>query len=179
MLTGILAGLAAGALWGVVFVAPRMVPGFSSVDLSAGRFLAYGAVAAIVMLIGMRTRRVPTMAQALAAVALSVLGFTGYYLLLVLAIRNAGTGVPHAHHRHHTAVGHAAGQAAAFTLGCAGPGPGADGRGPGPHDGRAPWRRSWRSHRALLARHCAGGGVHGVLDGLCDPQLRLAQAQPR
>ena len=36
MLTGILAGLAAGALWGVVFVAPRMVPGFSSVDLSAG-----------------------------------------------------------------------------------------------------------------------------------------------
>lgn len=94
MLTGILAGLAAGALWGVVFVAPRMVTGFSSVDLTAGRFLAYGAVAAIVMLIGLRTRRRPTMAQALAAAALSVLGFTGYYLLLVLAIRDAGTEVP-------------------------------------------------------------------------------------
>lgn len=94
MLTGVLAGLAAGALWGVVFVAPRMVPGFSSVDLTAGRFLAYGAVAAIVMLIGLRTRRLPTMAQALAAVALSMLGFTGYYLLLVLSIRDAGTEVP-------------------------------------------------------------------------------------
>lgn len=94
MLTGILAGLAAGALWGVVFVAPRMVPGFSSVDLSAGRFLAYGAVAVSVMLIGMRTRRLPTVAQALAAVALSMLGFTGYYLLLVLSIRDAGTEVP-------------------------------------------------------------------------------------
>ncbi len=94
MLTGVLAGLAAGALWGVVFVAPRMVPGFSSVDLTAGRFLAYGAVAATVMLMGMRTRRLPTVAQALAAVALSVLGFTGYYLLLVLSIRDAGTEVP-------------------------------------------------------------------------------------
>ena len=46
VLTGILAGLAAGALWGLVFVAPRMVPGFSSVDLTAGRFAAYGAIAA-------------------------------------------------------------------------------------------------------------------------------------
>ena len=36
MLTGILAGLAAGALWGLVFVAPRMVDGFGSVDLAAG-----------------------------------------------------------------------------------------------------------------------------------------------
>ena len=94
MLTGILAGLAAGGLWGVVFVAPRMVPGFSSVDLTAGRFLAYGAVAAIVMLVGMRTRRLPTLAQAMAAVALSVLGFTGYYLLLVLSVRDAGTEAP-------------------------------------------------------------------------------------
>ncbi len=94
MLTGILAGLAAGALWGVVFVAPRMVSGFPSVDLTAGRFLAYGAVAVLVMLVGLRTRRWPTPAQALAAIALSVLGFTGYYLLLVLAIRDAGTEVP-------------------------------------------------------------------------------------
>lgn len=94
MLTGILAGLAAGALWGMVFVAPRMVAGFSSVDLTAGRFAAYGAVAVLVMLLGLRTRRLPTPRQALAAAALSVLGFTGYYLLLVLAIRDAGTEVP-------------------------------------------------------------------------------------
>lgn len=94
MLTGILAGLAAGALWGLVFVAPRMVPGFSSVDLTAGRFAAYGAVAAGVMLWGWRTRQLPTARQALAALGMSVLGFTGYYLLLVLAIRDAGTEVP-------------------------------------------------------------------------------------
>ena len=39
MIRGIVAGLAAGALWGLVFVAPRMAPGFSPVDLTAGRFV--------------------------------------------------------------------------------------------------------------------------------------------
>lgn len=94
MLTGILAGLAAGALWGLVFVAPRMAAGFSPVDLTAGRFAAYGAVAVAVMLLGLRTQRLPTARQALAALGMSVLGFTGYYLLLALAIRDAGTEVP-------------------------------------------------------------------------------------
>jgi drug/metabolite transporter (DMT)-like permease len=98
MLTGILAGLAAGALWGLVFVAPRMVEmgagGYSSIDLTAGRFAVYGVLAALVMLVGMRSRRLPTLRQAWAALVMSVLGFSGYYLLLVLAIRDAGTEVP-------------------------------------------------------------------------------------
>lgn len=94
MLRGVLAGLAAGALWGLVFVAPRMSVGYSSVDLTAGRFIAYGLVAAAVMLAGIRTRRLPTWRQAGSAVVMSLLGFTAYYLLLVLAIRDAGTEVP-------------------------------------------------------------------------------------
>lgn len=98
MLTGIMAGLAAGALWGLVFVAPRMLdmePGaYSSVDLAAGRFLVYGIIAALVMLLGLRSRRLPTLRQAATALVMSVLGFTGYYLLLVLAIRDAGSEVP-------------------------------------------------------------------------------------
>ena len=94
MLTGILAGLAAGALWGLVFVAPRMTVGLSSVDLAAGRFVSYGAVAALVMLITWRSHQLPSARQALAALGLSVLGFTGYYLLLVLAIQRAGTELP-------------------------------------------------------------------------------------
>jgi len=94
VLRGILAGLAAGALWGLVFVAPRMAAGYSSVDLTAGRFAAYGLVASAVMLVGLRTRRLPTWRQAGSAIVMSVLGFTGYYLLLVLAIRDAGTEVP-------------------------------------------------------------------------------------
>ncbi len=98
MLTGVLAGLAAGALWGLVFVAPRMLDmgegGYSSVDLTAGRFAVYGVVAALMMLLGWRSRRLPTLRQAGAALVMSVLGFSGYYLLLVLSIRDAGTEVP-------------------------------------------------------------------------------------
>lgn len=94
LLGGTVAGLAAGALWGLVFVAPRMVGGYSSLDLTAGRFAACGVVAALVMLLIPRTRGIPTPRQALAAVGLSMLGATGYYLLLVMAIRDAGSEVP-------------------------------------------------------------------------------------
>jgi drug/metabolite transporter (DMT)-like permease len=91
---GILAGLAAGALWGLVFVAPRMTPGLSSVDLAAGRFVSYGAMSALMMGMGLRARPLPTLAQAAFAVAMSVLGFTGYYLLIVLAVHDIGTELP-------------------------------------------------------------------------------------
>ena len=94
MLTGILAGLGAGALWGLVFVAPRLTPGLSAVDLTAGRFISFGAVSALAMLLALRTRRLPTLQQAATALGLSVLGFNGFYLMLVLAIRDAGTEVP-------------------------------------------------------------------------------------
>lgn len=93
MLTGILAGLAAGALWGLVFIAPRMVPELSSVDLTVGRFVSYGALS-FALLLFVRQSVWPTLRQVFAALCLSVLGFTGYYLLLVLAIRDAGTAVP-------------------------------------------------------------------------------------
>lgn len=94
MLTGIAAGIAAGALWGLVFVAPRMTPSLSSVDLAAGRFLSYGAMAALVMLLTWRSHKLPTLRQAFAALGLSLLGATGYYLLLALSIHGAGTEVP-------------------------------------------------------------------------------------
>ena len=93
MLKGIAAGLVAGALWGLVFVAPRMVGGLSPVDFTAGRFLSYGVFSLALMVI-IRRAVWPTRQQAFAALGMSVLGFTGYYLLLVLAIRDAGTEVP-------------------------------------------------------------------------------------
>jgi drug/metabolite transporter (DMT)-like permease len=92
---GLLAGLGAGALWGLVLVAPRIMgSGYSSVDLTAGRFAAYGAMAAALMLWGWRRRQKPSWRQFAAAALLSLLGFIGYYLLLVLGIARAGTEVP-------------------------------------------------------------------------------------
>jgi drug/metabolite transporter (DMT)-like permease len=93
MLTGILAGMAAGALWGLVFVAPRMVPGIGGVDFTAGRFISYGLLAFALMLLA-KNRAWPTWAQARFALLMSCLGFTGYYLLLVYGIQDAGTEVP-------------------------------------------------------------------------------------
>jgi drug/metabolite transporter (DMT)-like permease len=95
--SGIAAGLGAGALWGLVFVAPRMMPGLSAVDVATGRFLIYGLVSLLAMAwMGGGVTRIqwPNAKQALAAFALSLLGFTGYYLLLVLAIRDAAVEVP-------------------------------------------------------------------------------------
>lgn len=94
MLTGILAGLAAGALWGLVFVVPRVASNLSSVDLTAGRFMSYGAMATVAMLLTWRTHTLPTPRQALTALGMSVLGATAYYLLLTLSIHRAGTEVP-------------------------------------------------------------------------------------
>ena len=91
---GIAAGLAAGALWGMVFVVPRLTPGLSSVDLTAGRFVSYGAMAALVMVLTWRTHTWPTWHQALTALGMSLLGATGYYLLLAQAVVAAGSEVP-------------------------------------------------------------------------------------
>ncbi len=93
MWVGIVCGLLAGALWGLVFVAPRMVPDLSGLDFTVGRFVSYGVLAFALILLA-KNRVLPTLAQARSAALLSVLGFTGYYLLLVYGIRDAGTEVP-------------------------------------------------------------------------------------
>lgn len=70
-----------------------MVSGMGAVDFTAGRFVSYGALSVVLMLLW-RKAGLPTRAQATAALGMSLLGFTGYYLLLVYAIRDAGTEVP-------------------------------------------------------------------------------------
>ena len=94
MLTGILAGLAAGALWGLVFVVPRMTPGLSAVDLTAGRFLSFGAVALLAILLTLKSAKLPTWRQALTAAGMSILGYSGYYWLLALSIADSGSELP-------------------------------------------------------------------------------------
>lgn len=94
---GILAGLAAGALWGMVFVAPLTVPGFAAEDFAVWRYLACGVFSLGMLCVPLfRGQRVllPTLNQAWAAMWLTVLGYTGYYLLLVLAIERAGSVLP-------------------------------------------------------------------------------------
>lgn len=93
---GVLAGLGAGALWGMTFVAPLVAPGFGSVDFTIGRYLACGLLSCLLVAwqVSRGTATWPTWRQAGAALWLSVLGYTGYYLLLVWAIQDAGAALP-------------------------------------------------------------------------------------
>jgi drug/metabolite transporter (DMT)-like permease len=77
-----------------VFVVPRMVGHFGMVDITAARFLVFGAISGIAVFARPAAVRWPTGRQALAALGLSVLGFSGYYLLLAFGIQAAGTEVP-------------------------------------------------------------------------------------
>jgi len=86
--------LAAGALWGLVFVAPRMVGHFGMVDITAARFAVFGAISGLAVFARPAAVRWPNGRQALAVLGLSVLGFSGYYLLLAFGIAAAGTEVP-------------------------------------------------------------------------------------
>jgi drug/metabolite transporter (DMT)-like permease len=46
---GIGASILAGAFWGLVFLTPELTRGFQPIQLSAGRYLAYGLVAAVLL----------------------------------------------------------------------------------------------------------------------------------
>lgn len=101
MAVGIAAGLGAGAFWGMTFVAPLVVDGFSALEFTVGRFAACGlfALAWLAWVHGRAAVRGahqawPTMGQMGVALGLSVLGYTGYYWLLVLAIEDAGAALP-------------------------------------------------------------------------------------
>ena len=94
MWSGIAAGLGAGALWGFSFLAPRVLAGFAALDVSAARFIVYGLTALLMMAWRFAPSRLPNWRHALAALALSVIGFTGYYLLVVLSIRRLGVALP-------------------------------------------------------------------------------------
>ena len=45
-LAGIACGIGAGALWGLVFLAPELVREFSPLQMTIGRYLCYGLIAA-------------------------------------------------------------------------------------------------------------------------------------
>lgn len=91
-LAGIVAGLTAGALWGLVFVAPKVVNEFTPADLTAARFLAYGIFALGILLFRRKTTSKPVLFSHLqVAFGLSLLGFTGKTSALVLIKGRAAT----------------------------------------------------------------------------------------
>lgn len=88
---GVASGVGAGALWGLVFLAPELVRGFSALQLTVGRYLAYGLIAAVLvaprwrsLAAGMPRRQWWNLAW------LALAGNTLYYVLLSSAVQSGG-----------------------------------------------------------------------------------------
>ena len=88
---GIMAGIGAGALWGLVFLAPALLPAFQPLELSVGRYLAYGLIAAaLIAPARRRLLRTLTWREWRALVWLSLTGNIVYYVLLASAVQTGG-----------------------------------------------------------------------------------------
>ena len=95
MLFGLLFALAAGLMWGLVFVAPVMLPGYAPALLTVGRYLAFGLIALpLALLLDRRALRELQPADWWEAAKLSAIGNFLYYLCLSAAIQRAGAPLP-------------------------------------------------------------------------------------
>jgi drug/metabolite transporter (DMT)-like permease len=92
-LAGVTAGSAAGLVWGLAFLVPVLLTGWSAVAVTAGRYLAYGLVSALLFGMGGRVLRGLARQYWRPALAFAVTGNAGYYLLLVLGIDLIGAPV--------------------------------------------------------------------------------------
>ena len=83
--------MGAGALWGLVFLAPRLLPDFNGVEMAAGRYLAYGLISlGLILPRWRRLRSHVTQRDWLGLIWLALLGNTLYYVLLSTAVQTGG-----------------------------------------------------------------------------------------
>lgn len=94
MVIGTLFALAAGLMWGLVFIAPSMLPGYPAALLSFARYLAFGLIALpLVWFDRVRLSRL-SRADWAEALRLSAVGNLLYYVCLAGAIQRAGVPLP-------------------------------------------------------------------------------------
>jgi drug/metabolite transporter (DMT)-like permease len=94
MLFGTLFALAAGLMWGLVFVGPLLLADYPAVMLSFGRYLAFGLIALPLGWLDRSALRQLTRADWIEALKLSMVGNVIYYLCLSAAIQRAGGPLP-------------------------------------------------------------------------------------
>jgi drug/metabolite transporter (DMT)-like permease len=86
--------LAAGLMWGLVFVAPLLLPEYPATLLAFGRYMAFGLIA--LPLAWLDRARISELSRAdwIEATKLALVGNVLYYLCLAAAIQRAGGPVP-------------------------------------------------------------------------------------
>ncbi len=91
---GTLFALAAGLMWGLVFVAPLMLPQYPAALLSVARYLAFGLIALPLAWLGRDKLAQLSRGDWIEALKLSLVGNLLYYLCLAAAIQRAGGPLP-------------------------------------------------------------------------------------
>ncbi|MGC1548350.1 MAG: DMT family transporter [Rhodanobacter sp.] len=94
MWTGTLYAFAAGLMWGLVFIAPLLLPEYPPALLSVGRYLAFGLIALPLAWFDRNALRQLNRADWLEASKLAAVGGLLYYLCLASAIQRAGGPLP-------------------------------------------------------------------------------------
>jgi drug/metabolite transporter (DMT)-like permease len=94
MLAGVAFALAAGIMWGLVFVGPLLLPEYPAALQAFGRYLAFGLIA--IPLAWLDRSELARMARAdwIEALKLAAIGNILYYLCLASAIQRAGGPLP-------------------------------------------------------------------------------------
>lgn len=87
---GILAGIATGMLWGIVFVVPQVLPEFTPLELSLGRYLFFGIASCWALPRTWRHFKSFTPLDKWQVFWLSAAGFWLYTILLFWAVNLAG-----------------------------------------------------------------------------------------
>ncbi len=87
---GLLAGLATGMLWGIVFVVPQMLPDFTPLELSLGRYFFFGLSSCWALPRTWRHFKSFAPRDRLQVFWLSATGFWLYTILLFWAVNEAG-----------------------------------------------------------------------------------------
>lgn len=94
LFTGTLFALAAGLMWGLVFVGPLLLPEYPATLQSFGRYLAFGLIALPLAWFDRKTLASLTRADWIEALKLALVGNIVYYLFLASAIQRAGGPLP-------------------------------------------------------------------------------------
>lgn len=90
LVSGTAFALAAGLMWGLVFVAPLLLPQYPPALLAVGRYLAFGLLCLPLALLDRGELRRLTRADWGEAVKLTLIGNFVYYVALAAAIQRAG-----------------------------------------------------------------------------------------
>jgi drug/metabolite transporter (DMT)-like permease len=94
LIAGTAFALAAGLMWGLVFVVPLLLPDYPAALLSASRYLAFGLIALPLALLDRARLSHVTRDDWVEALKLSLVGNLLYYLCLAAAIQRAGGPLP-------------------------------------------------------------------------------------